>query len=155
MKLSIKTIAIACLIVGVTSCKKDATPTPAPTKTELLTGKNWKVTAFTSNPAIDWTGTGVMVTDIYAQMQACEKDDLFMFNTNGTTTDDEGATKCNPADPQTTSGTWAFNSTQTIITVDGMDDFNIETLSATTLKGNMVFNDGATNYTFTITYTKQ
>jgi hypothetical protein len=59
-------------------CKKDKeeetvtpTPAPAPTKTELLTGKSWKVTALTCDPAIDWNANGVMVTNIYAQLSPC------------------------------------------------------------------------------------
>ncbi len=163
MKMTIKTIAMACIAIGITitGCKKKeeatptATPTPAPTKKELLIGKNWKVTAQTSNPAIDWNGNGIMVTDIYAQMTACDKDDILIFNSNFTTTNDEGVLKCNPASPQSTAGTWLFNSTETIITIDS-SDLNIELLNSTTLKGDFVITgSGGVNYTITTTFTKQ
>lgn len=163
MKTKNSIIALCLLVAGMAfsgcSDKKDdpapTTPAPEPTKTELLTGKNWKLTAMTSDPAINWGTGGAMVTDLYAQMSACDKDDISVFNVNNTYTDDEGATKCDPADPQTTSGTWVFNTTQTIITLDGTDSYNIEALSSSSLKINQVYNDGTTNYTFTMTFTKQ
>lgn len=164
MRTTNKIITMSLMVLGmaISGCsdKKDdpaptPTPAPEPTKTELLTGKNWKMTAFTSNPAINWDGSGTMVTDVYAQMSSCDKDDISVFNVNNTYTDDEGATKCDPADPQTTSGTWVFNPTQTILTLDGTDSYNIEALSSSSLKLNQVYNDGTTNYTFTFTFTKQ
>ncbi|MBK9799338.1 MAG: hypothetical protein IPP56_06235 [Bacteroidetes bacterium] len=92
----IKTSLFALLMLSAVSatlfsgCKKDKeeetvtpTPAPAPTKTELLTGKNWKVTAINCDPAIDWNGNGVMVTNIYAQLSPCGVDDITVFNTSG------------------------------------------------------------------------
>ena len=161
MKTTIKTITMACLMLGltITSCQKETetapAPTPSLTKTQLLTSKNWKMTAYTSNPAIDWNNNGTMVTDVYTQIPDCHKDDINKFNTNGVGIFDEGATKCDAADPQTTSGTWIFNTNETIITIDDFYSYTIETLNATTLKMSSVYNDGTTNYTLTVTYTKQ
>jgi hypothetical protein len=165
MRTTNKIITMCLIVAGLAfagcSDKKDdpaptPTPTPEPTKTEYLVAKNWKITAYTSNPAIDWDGSGTMVTDVYAQMQACEKDNLYIFNANGTSTDDEGATKCSASDPQTSSaGPWAFNTTQTVITWDGTD-YIIEALGANTLRVREEYNPGTgVNYTFTITLTKQ
>ena len=156
MKTTIKTIAAACLMLSltITSCKKkdEATPTVAthtPTKTELLTGKNWKLTSSIVSPAFFGE------TDLYASMLSCEKDNITIFNSNGTVTDDQGATKCDPSDPQqSTTYNWSFNTDQTILTIDG-DDGIIITLSTTTLKISVVIAYGGTNYTFTETYTKQ
>ena len=155
-------MAITLLVLTVTSCKKDKKDEPTPvaatveTKTQLLTGKNWKLTAATSDPAFDWDGSGTMVTNIYAQMASCEKDDLLFFNTNGTLKFDEGATKCDPTDPQSTSDdTWSFNSTETIITVSSGDDMNLVSLNSTTLKVSSVLVEGGINYTITYTFTKQ
>ena len=142
-------------------CKKeDKAPevvTPAPTKTELLTGKNWRMTALTVNPGIDVSGT--IITDWYSQLQSCEQDDLVKFNTNGSYTDDEGVTKCNSSDPQTSTGTWVFNTNQTIITQDGTDSYTITELTSTTLKMSIVINEdngsGPLNYTYAATFTAQ
>jgi hypothetical protein len=52
------------------SCtKKSNSPTPTETKTQLLTGKNWKITAQTLNPGLD-IGTGTLITDSYAYLMA-------------------------------------------------------------------------------------
>jgi len=45
------------------SCKDDDVQ---PDKTQLLTSGNWKLTAFTSDPAFEWFGTPV--TNIYGQL---------------------------------------------------------------------------------------
>lgn len=126
-----------------------------PTKTELLTNGTWRQTAFTSDPAISING--VLVTNVFNQFPACQKDDLTKFLTTGIVNFDEGLSKCNVNDPQTTTGTWAFNSTQTVVSITEngtVSSYNIESLGESTLKANYVFNDGANNYTFSITWTK-
>jgi Domain of unknown function (DUF5004) len=152
-------------LATISSCKKDKeeetvtpAPTPAPTKTELLTGKNWKLVAATINPAIELS-PGVFVTDWYAQIQPCEQDDIQLYNTNGTYSID-AKVKCLPTDPATTTGTWIFNSAQTIITTDAgtadATDFTILQLDATTLKGVVALDIGTgVIYTITATYAKQ
>lgn len=139
-------------ILNMTSCKDDDAK---PDKTKLLTGGNWKLTALTTDPAFDWFGTPV--TNIYAQLPACVKDDFTIFKTNGTVNFDEGPSKCDPNAPQTTSGTWAFNTDQTIVSVttEGeTESWNIEELKTNTFKANyQVTQDGVT-YTFTVVFQK-
>lgn len=153
----------------VTGCKKDeeaaatTTPTPTPTKTELLTGKNWKITAATIDPAIDWNDNGTLVTDIYAQLAPCEQDDLTKFNTNFTVTEDEGAIKCDSLAPQTTNtAIWAWSTNETVLTIDNdgtgpntPDSLDVLELTATKFKANQTLTLDTVNYVFTITLTKQ
>ncbi|MBK9479206.1 MAG: lipocalin family protein [Bacteroidetes bacterium] len=167
----IKTSLFALLMLSAVSatlfsgCKKDKeeetvtpTPAPAPTKTELLTGKNWKVTAINCDPAIDWNGNGVMVTNIYAQLSPCGVDDITVFNTSGSYVLD-AKVQC-ATEPATTTGTWIFNSAQTVITMDAgtanSTDFTILQLDASTLKGTQPMDLGTgVIYTLTVTYSKQ
>jgi hypothetical protein len=59
-------------------------------------------------------------------MPACQKDDLFIFESGGVYKTDEGATKCDPTDPQQTTGTWVFNSGETMLTtVEGGDTVTV------------------------------
>lgn len=98
-------------IVSLGACKKDEDNTSATpkTKSELLTAKPWKLSALTVSPAYNVGGT--MITDFYAQMQACDKDDIYSFKSDKTFTQEEGATKCDPNDPQVSdAGTWTFSS---------------------------------------------
>ena len=94
-----KTLAVlmTALTLLTTSCKKD--DDVAPDKTKILTSGSWQLSAMTVDPAIDWFGTPV--TNVYSQLPACVKDDLAIFKTNGNVNYDEGASKCDPNDPQT------------------------------------------------------
>ncbi len=133
------------------SCKKDSSE---PSNTEKICGKNWRVVALTVNPGIT-IGT-VTVTDYLAQIPSCSKDDFSTFNTNGTYTDDEGASKCSPSDPQTTSGTWKFNSNETIVTLDNTDSYTILINDGSTLKYTFSQVDATSgiNYVYTATLNK-
>ncbi|MBK8568278.1 MAG: hypothetical protein IPN76_34475 [Saprospiraceae bacterium] len=54
------------------------------------------------------------MTNICAQLPACIKDDNTVFKTSGTVNFDEGGSKCNPNDPQTTAGTWALSTDEKV-----------------------------------------
>ena len=143
-------------------CKKDeeeptTTPTTSTNKT-LLIDKNWKLTAYTVNPAYNLCGTPM--TNLLGCVPPCSLDDITVYTTTNTYTIDEGASKCSAGDPQTKeSGTWAFNSGKTTITrtpsVGSANEHTIVTLNATTLTLNESLTVGATTYVFTRTYTKQ
>ncbi len=140
------TSALLVLGLGITiiSCKKETpTPTPAPTKTELITGGNWMLTSYVMDNV-----------EYYDQITSCQQDNLTIFNTNNTVTIDEGPTKCDPLDPQTSyGGAWSFNPTETLITLDG-SEYELEVLNSTTFKiKNTVVNGGMTSIS-TITFTK-
>ncbi len=147
MKIILWAFAATALLLG--SCKDDEK-----SNTELLVDHQWKITSITSDPAIDWTGTGVFVTDVYSQYEACEKDDLTIFKSNGVVNYDQGATKCDPSDPQTTTGTWAFSADEKILTLDG-ESFDIITLDESTLKVKFIqdLGPGLPKYTLTATFT--
>lgn len=136
------------VLFGVAACKKDKSPT------DLLTGTDWQMKGWTVTPPI------FGITDYYANAEACEKDDFLRFNKNGTVVFDEGATKCDAADPQTETSSWAFNSNETEITFDLNDDpttFKIKELTEDTFKLETSFEDDidedGVNETFTFTLT--
>lgn len=109
------------------SCGKDE-ETPVKTKTDLLCQANWKFSAATVGGA-----------DASGGIQACYKDNIIKFNSNGTGTADEGATKCNGADPQTYNITWNFLSGETQIKITppllpgGSDTYTVVSISETQL----------------------
>jgi hypothetical protein len=78
------------LLGGLTSCGDDSTdPTPTLTKTALLTAKSWRLTA---NQTVIVSGGTTVANDDYADLEACEKDDLTKFNADKSITLDQGAT---------------------------------------------------------------
>jgi hypothetical protein len=122
--------------LSLTACKKDSETTPAPTKSELLTAKNWRVSAAVTTTKV---GTAATTTvDDYAGSPACEKDDFIKFEANKTLVANGGTVLC-PGDPQTASGAWDFNSDQTKLTLGVgstglVGQYDLAELSATTLK---------------------
>ena len=130
------------------SCKKD----PVKTKTELLTTGTWKYTSAIVSPAYDYYGNGNPVTDIYAIMQPCERDDYEIFFTNGIWEYNEGPTKCDPMSPQIVySEPWSFIDNETKVLVGNVDCTILE-LTETTLKLRYSFVDAGVTYTEEDTY---
>ncbi|MBH8570459.1 lipocalin family protein [Microvirga sp. STS02] len=111
---------------ALSSCKKDSES--APSKTSLLTAKSWK----TTDVKID--GISVYNTPL---IDACEKDDLVKFNTDKTSTYDQGTLRCVSTDPQTAKGSWDFTTNETKLKLTDPDgdvtEANITTLTNTSL----------------------
>lgn len=154
---NLSTYCVAALLgLSVMGCSKKKEETPAPTKTELLTNKNWIATAQTVSPGISIGGA--TVTDLYAQSAACDKDDFIRFETPNVFKQDEGPTKCSTTAPQTKIGTWAYNADQTVITVTPQggtaSSANVLELTDTSLKVTQTQTGGTVTYTFTTTYRK-
>lgn len=120
---AITTLFFSCLAA---CTNKD--PVHVKTNTELITQSTWK-----------FDNAKVGGTDVSAFVQACQKDNIITFVSTGSGTLDEGATKCNAGDPQTTPFTWNFASNETVLHISailftgGSSDFNIVTLSETQL----------------------
>jgi hypothetical protein len=74
-----------------------------------LAGTSWKISGSVST--VDY-GSGLVVDfDLFALYPGCNLDDIHTFNTNGTITDDAGATKCSSSDPQSiVSGDWKLSA---------------------------------------------
>ncbi|MCB2409303.1 DUF5004 domain-containing protein [Hymenobacter lucidus] len=151
---------LAATAMGASSCKKDkeSNPAPAKTKTELLAGKDWKLAAQTVTPGLT-ADDGTVVTDLFPYLDECDKDDLMRYDANGTCLLSEGPTRCDPSNPQQYTGTWSFDSNETILKTNvqglGSSSFNIIELSDNTLKvsGIRTLTDG--DHKFTYTYSKK
>ncbi|RDC66519.1 lipocalin-like domain-containing protein [Adhaeribacter pallidiroseus] len=96
------------------ACDKDDDDSKTQTKAELIADKNWVLTAYTSKENND------PVVDEFVYYDACEKDDVLRFSKNGTYEVNEGATKCNSADPQVSeNGTWSITDDTLALTEAG------------------------------------
>ncbi len=102
------------LLFVVSSCNKEE---ETKSLSAYLTAGNWKVTAMTVSPGIEYGGA--IITDFYSLMtEDCSKDDWIKFNTNGSITEDEGTLKCDDDDPQqTTNGSWTLNESTSTLTI--------------------------------------
>jgi hypothetical protein len=109
-------LVIICLSIALASCDKEDDPEPAPpaiTKTSLLTKSAWKIKE--SGIDLDKNGT---IDGFPLVVKSCSLDNTYTFNTGGAGVVDEGASKCDPIDPQTTPFTWVFKSNETVVNGD-------------------------------------
>ena len=95
----LKTIVILLLAATTMQCQSSTESDPQPTTikktaTELLTGKNWKLRAATVDPAYDYYGMQRTITNIYAYMPQCSRDNLERYEVPNRFIVDEGADVC-------------------------------------------------------------
>lgn len=108
MKILIYSLAFITLFV---SCKKENDPE---SKTSILTEKPWKFVRIESK-----TNNGQWFDEVQF-MQQCEKDNEVLFKTNHSYVLSEGATKCNPLDPDIMDeARWTFLENETKFDMDG------------------------------------
>jgi hypothetical protein len=154
MKNVFQVTAILMLFVALlafSGCEKDKNNKPS--AETMLTGKNWKMTAWVSDPALDWFGAPV--TNVYAQLPNCVKDDITIFQNNGVVKFDEGGEKCSENSPQTVTGSWTLNPAETIISITQngeTESWEILELTENTVKVETTVATSTVNYVFVITY---
>ena len=113
------------IMVQVACHKKDETQS----KTSILTSGSWILTAATH----DNDGNGSYETDDLAGFTSCFTDNIWTFLSNGKLQMDEGATKCDPGDPQTENVNWQLTNNEATLVIEG-DSYSIEELSNSTLR---------------------
>ena len=92
------------LLISFTEIACDKTSTDPSGRLRILESGKWQFTASFSTVKV---GDSTEIVDLLATLPDCTKDNYFIFQSDGTLIVDEGATKCNDSDPQTTtSGTW-------------------------------------------------
>ena len=135
------------------SCKKSDPAPPDPAK--ILEGNSWRGTALTVTPALYGE------TDLYAFYEPCEKDDFLKFNASNILIHDNGATKCDASDPQTTPGTWSYNNSSKILHINLSDgnitvdkDYILKEINDNSFKTELSIPDNGVTYAYTFTYQK-
>jgi hypothetical protein len=113
-------------LLALSSCKDDDEETRS--RTQLLTEKTWKLTS-------------VKALGFSSSPEDCDADDIYTFTTGGAYSENEGATKCDVDAPQTLSGSWEFESNETILNISYVEqgatvsfDYTIVELTGSTLK---------------------
>lgn len=151
-------LSLLAMALTMGACKKD--DDTKSTSDILIEGK-WDLTAAKINPGFE-VFPGIVLSDLLLDEDPCDADDLTIFNADGTATGDEGATKCDPSDPQTYSnGTWSLSADEKTLTINfDMTPviFNVKSVSSSTI----VLETAADNFddtfpstsTVTFTFTK-
>lgn len=111
-----KFLFAALLLISSLGCKKnDSAPPAVSTKTSTVSSSTWKF----NNAGLDTDKNGTIEFDVSSQIPSCVLDNTVKFQTDGSGTADEGASKCNTGDLQTIPFTWAFASSETVINITG------------------------------------
>jgi hypothetical protein len=117
------------------SCNDDDGKAPAPSKTDLLTSKSWKL--------VTWSITlGTYNVDMLDFTDACTKDNLLIFSKDGKIIEDAGLQKCFSGNPQIYRvGIWVFDGNETKLKMTYANSYynptttyNIDVLNTTTLR---------------------
>jgi hypothetical protein len=97
--------------LSLSACNKDD-DNKEKTNTEKITLSAWKY----DKAEIDSDKNGTPDAPVPSGVvEACEVDNTITFKTDNTGVVDEGATKCETSDPQSSSFTWTFKNNETII----------------------------------------
>lgn len=103
------------LITAFISCNKDEKTT-----IEILAAHPWKLSAGTISPGVVNPANGSVITDLLAVLGSCFSDNIYSFTLDGKYVEDEGPTKCDPTDPQTTANNLNLSADGKSFTVDGL-----------------------------------
>jgi hypothetical protein len=130
------------------ACKKSSTDTTTSLDVTIANiAGTYKITAATSSIG----GTSIDVYNNASVFPACSKDDIYVFNSNGTYTITDAGVVCSPSN--TISGSYSVNTAAKTITV-GTQTYTVVSLTSTNvvLTQNNFMNSG---FPVTATYTKQ
>ena len=111
-----KTIALKLIIIGLfsviflNSCSKENDPIDR--NTGLLIQNSWKFEIY----GLDENNNGV-IDETENSMLACESDDIFTFNANGTGVFTHGTTPCSMGEPVTIDFNWSFSNNATELAI--------------------------------------
>jgi hypothetical protein len=141
-----------------TACNKDDNKNAS--ARERITGQ-WMLTEYKSIFIVN--GQSSPAINRYDSLGACERDDLYLFNTDNTLVRDEGATKCRPStDPQTLAlGTYAITNNDTRLIMPNpdapsqIDTLELVELTGSTLRTRTVLANGNNGIQQNKTYSKR
>ncbi|GEM_PF-7082611 len=83
-------------------------------KSELLVGKDWKPVSAVLDPGI--RVKGALVTDLYALVDACEKEGSTKYSGNGAYAYIKSSSACATGEPSRLSGSWTMDPDGKVLT---------------------------------------
>lgn len=107
-------VATLFLAVAAVSCNKDDDDKPV-TARDRLTSASWKIDTI----GFDMDKNGEIDSAVPGGFDSCDLDNTITFSSDSTGVFDEGAMKCDPADPQTTAFTWQLSQDEKVLTIVG------------------------------------
>jgi len=142
------------LIVFAGACQKGQDIINPPTSEEILADNPWVYAAHTIEPGI--IQDSLVITDLYAQLDSCDQDNIYSFSSTGAFTFEQGDITCTPSSEQIIdNGTWSVNSDETelLLNFSALDDktYEIFDLDRDQMILLLKYTDNGTNFTETLT----
>lgn len=137
------------------ACKKDSDDSkPAG---DYLKAHKWATVSIKINPAYDWFGEGSKITDIFAILDDCDKDDLLEFAADGSYYTYYNTNKCSENEPEKSlDGKYTLSTDQKQITRDELEyPATIKEISDSKLVLETYYTEDNVKYTLTETYKAQ
>lgn len=130
-----KALIAAILFTGfaIASCDKDDDNDTPVTAADLIASGTWKIDTI----AFDSNKDGTIDSPVPGGFEACELDNTLTFADSASGVFDEGALKCDAADPQTRDFVWQLKNGDSVVNITGnlpgelQGDVNIITLTNT------------------------
>ena len=99
-------VLVCVVLISASSCKKDNNDNqPVKTKREILSSGKWLISK--SDAVVGQQGNPQNVNLYNDFMLPCQRDNYYLFNSDGSSTIDEGPSKCSDTSMQTVNtGTW-------------------------------------------------
>ena len=143
------------LIILASACQQGEDIINPPTAEELLSDNPWLYTAHTIEPGM-LQGTFV-ITDLYAQLDSCDQDDIYSFTSTGVFNLEQGDIRCTPnSDQIIDNGTWTVSDDETELSLDfsTIDDitYEISELDRKEMVLIKKYTDNGINFTETLTF---
>ena len=150
MKSLKKLLPVALIAIILIACSKSYVKDDT---AALLQTSDWHLTTLMVTPAQHG------VTDLYATLPPCLKDNFLKFKANGIFNSDEGPTKCAPMFAQRDTGTWSYNESSKLLNFSSPNWQNKKLLVTATTSNTVSGTDDRVEngvaYSYFITITKQ
>jgi len=143
------------LIILASACQQGEDIINPPTAEEILADNPWLYTAHTIEPGI--VQGNLVITDLYAQLDSCDQDDIYSFSSTGAFTFEQGDIRCTPnSDQIIDNGTWTVSDDETELSLDfsTIDDitYEISELDRKEMVLIKKYTDNGINFTETLTF---
>ncbi len=138
------------VMVVISSCKKiDESVVPSPSYAEMITAHKWKLTAYKQ------TYSGYTY-DLYSESESCERDNYYVYSSDGAAYQDEGNTKCDFDDEQRITYKWSLSDDQTEFNeryyIEGYGSYTVSYNIKELTSEKMIVTYKESGYTYTLTY---
>ncbi len=143
------------IIILASACQQGEDLINPPNAKEILADNPWVYVSHTVEPGM--IQGNFVITDLYAQLDSCDRDDIYSFSSTGVFNLEQGDIRCTPnSDQIIDNGTWSVSSDETELLLD-FSAFDDETYEISEIDRKEVillrkYTDNGINFVETLTF---